>query len=85
MMANRHEYDPILRAWIYGGPGEEGFDHTVEGYNFWAGDMARGLVGTMLGDEPSGLHILILIGIIIGLLVAGTQVIKHREYATAEE
>jgi ABC-type transport system involved in multi-copper enzyme maturation permease subunit len=39
----------------------------------------------LLGDEPSWLHVLILIGIIVGLLVAGTQVIQHREYATAEE
>ena len=39
----------------------------------------------LLGDEPSWLHVLILIGIVIGLLIAGTQVIQHREYATVEE
>lgn len=51
-MANRHEYDPLLRAWIYGGPGTEGFDHTAEGWNFWAGDMAMDVVGTSMGREP---------------------------------
>lgn len=51
-MTNRHEYDPLLRTWIYGGPGTEGFNHNVDGYNFWAGDMARGVVGITLGKEP---------------------------------
>lgn len=49
---NRHEYDPLLRSWVYGGPGEPDFDHTADGWNFWCGDVARGLVGTMMGDEP---------------------------------
>ena len=51
-MANRHEYDPLLRSWVYGGPGVEGFDHTADGYNFWCGDMARGVTGITLGSEP---------------------------------
>ena len=39
----------------------------------------------LLGEEPWWVHVLILIGIIIGLLVAGSQVIQRREYATADE
>jgi ABC-type transport system involved in multi-copper enzyme maturation permease subunit len=39
----------------------------------------------LLGEEPWWLHVLILIGTIVGLLIAGTFVIGNREYATAEE
>ncbi len=39
----------------------------------------------LLGQESWWVHVLILIGIIIGLLFAGSQVIQRREYATADE
>ncbi len=51
----------------------------------WTGDSLPEGFRLLLGDEPAWLHILVLAGIVIGLLVAGTQVIQRREYATVEE
>ena len=51
-MAERHEYDPIQRAWIYGGPGTKDFSSKASGFGAWAVDAANGDVGTSLKLQP---------------------------------
>ena len=51
----------------------------------WRKMISEETRGILLGNQPAWLHVLILIAASVALLGIATQVIQHKEYATADE